>query len=302
MGDQDARPRIHVFGSANLDLVVRTPRFPAPGETLLGGPFETFPGGKGANQAVAAARMGGAVRFFGCVGGDAHGERLRGAMAAEGIDLAHLESRAEAATGVALITVAESGENHIVVAPGANALPDREWVRERADALCDCDLLLLQLEIPVEAVEAAIRLASAAGVRVLLNAAPARPLSAGALAALDTLLVNEIEHEVLGSPRVARLVTTLGERGARCVVGEAVTVQPSYPITPVDTTAAGDAFAGALAVCAGERDDPRWYLPRAAAAGALACTVAGAQTSLPSRAAVEALVGRTVPSGTDSHP
>lgn len=288
-GNDHPRPRINVLGSANLDLVVRAPHFPAPGETILGGPFATFPGGKGANQAVAAARMGGEVRFFGCVGKDDHGAVLRAAMADEGIDLEHLEARVEAATGVALITVAAGGENHIVVAPGANALPDRAWVRERADSLCDCELLLLQLEVPALAVVEAIHIASNVGVRVMLNAAPAQALSPEALAALDTLLVNETEHRILGEPRVVRLVTTLGERGARCVAAT-TTDQPAFPVKAVDTTAAGDAFAGALAVCDGERDDPSWFLPRAAAAGALACTVAGAQTSLPRREEVETLV------------
>ncbi len=290
-GSDHPPPRINVFGSANLDLVVGTPHFPAPGETILGGPFATYPGGKGANQAVAAARMGGEVRFFGCVGGDENGEVLRGAMAREGIDLEHLETRGEAATGVALITVAEGGENHIVVAPGANALPDRAWVRERADSLCDCELLLLQLEVPVDAVEEAIHVASGAGVRVVLNAAPAQAVSGEALAALDTLLVNETEHRLLGEPKVARLVTTLGERGARCIAATS-TDQPAFPIEAVDTTAAGDAFAGALAVCVSERDDPGWFLPRAAAAGALACTLPGAQSSLPRREEVEALLTR----------
>jgi ribokinase len=282
-------PRICVFGSANLDLVVRTPHFPAPGETILGGPFATFPGGKGANQAVAAARMGGEVCFVGCLGEDGNGERLASGLRDEGIDISALEVRSEAATGVALITVAEGGENHIVVAPGANSLPTRAWVRERSELFTDTDLLLLQLEIPIEAVEEAIGIASAAGVPVVLNAAPACSVSAEALAALDTLLVNELEHAALGGPSVARLVTTLGKRGARCLDRELIE-QRAYPVQAVDTTAAGDAFAGALAVTRCERDDPEWFLPRCAAAGALACTTAGAQTSLPTRDSVEAMV------------
>lgn len=290
-----ASPRLCLVGSANLDLVVQAPRFPRPGETLLGGPFATYPGGKGANQAVAAARLGAQVDFLGCVGDDDGGRSLLRVFAAEGVDTDSLEVRAGATTGVGVITVDPSGENHIVVAPGANGLPDAAWVEARADAIRRADALLLQLEIPLEANLRAARIARAAGVPVFLNAAPAAQLPGEFLALVDTLVVNQHEYELMGQPAVPRLVVTFGKGGARCIDRAAdgtITSdlrQASFGVEVVDTTAAGDAFCAAFATAWAAGEEPRDCLSWGTAAGALACCVAGAMPALPRRQAVRAM-------------
>lgn len=287
-------PRLCVLGSVNLDLVVQAPRFPRPGETLLGGPFETFAGGKGANQAVAAARLGADVRFLGCVGDDDGGRHARAAFAEAGVEISDLETRPELHTGIGVITVTPDGENHIVVAPGANYELDAAFAERHADTIRAADALLLQLEIPLEANVAAARIAHRAGVPVVLNAAPAAPLPDELLGHLHTLIVNQHEFEELGRPAVPRLVITYGKGGAVChdldAGGQArETRQASFPVEPVDTTAAGDAFCAAATVAALEDQDPAHWLAVGTAAGALACTVAGAIPALPTRAAVEEL-------------
>ena len=287
-------PQLCVLGSINLDLVIQSPHFPQPGETVLGGPFESFAGGKGANQAVAAARLGAQVRFLGCVGDDEGGRAARAALVEAGVDTSGLETRDAFHTGIGVITVAPTGENHIVVAPGANHSMDAAWVQSHADAIRSSDALLLQLEIPLDANRAAASIAQEAGVPVFLNAAPAAPIPDDFLARVHTLIVNQVEYDELGRPDVPRLVVTLGKDGAVCwdqdADGQArETRQPSYPIDPVDTTAAGDAFCAAACVAALEQDDPADWLSFGTAAGALACTLAGAIPALPAREAVEAL-------------
>ena len=287
-------PRLCVLGSVNLDLVIQTPRFPQPGETVLGGPFETFAGGKGANQAVAAARLGAEGRFLGCVGDDDGGRSARAAFSEAGVRTEGLETRPDLHTGIGVITVSPEGENHIVVAPGANHAMDAAWVQRHADTIRAADALLLQLEVPLEANRAAAQLARAAGVPVILNAAPAAPLPEDFLAAVHTLIVNQLEFEEMGRPAVPRLVVTYGKAGAVCFdrddQGQArETRQASFPVEPVDTTAAGDAFCAAATVASLEQAHPRDWLPFGTAAGALACTVVGAIPALPSREAVEAL-------------
>src|SRR5262245_51902433 len=173
-----------------MDLVIRTERFPEPGETLLAGPFASHPGGKGANQAVAAARLGGRVAMIGCVGADAHGDELRASAEREGVDLRSVRRERTHPTGVALITVDARGENHILVAPGANASVGARDVEGARAAIAGARALLMQLEIPLEAVEHAARIARDEGVLVLLNAAPARELRSELLALVDVLVVN----------------------------------------------------------------------------------------------------------------
>jgi ribokinase len=300
--------RLAVLGSVNMDLVVRTPRFPLPGETLLGHGFRTVPGGKGANQAVAARRLGAEVSLVGRVGDDGFGQALHAGLAREGVDTAQLTVTPGESTGVALITVEDGGENTILVVPGANARVSPEDVDAACVALEGASALLLQLETPLPAVQRAVERASARGVRVLLNAAPAQPLPASLLAQVDVLVVNETEAALLAGTASSRavpeedartllgagarsVVVTLGREGALLVGrdGRRLTV-PGFPVRAVDTTAAGDAFVGAFAVALAEGRAERDALVRGCAAGALAVTREGAQPSLPMREKVEAFL------------
>lgn len=274
-----------VLGSANLDLVATTDRLPAPGETVLGDSYAEYPGGKGLNQAVAAARSGAATRFVGAVGRDPAAEVLLEVLRADRIGHDTVR-RVDAPTGRALIEVDARGENSIVVVPGANALVV-------ADAVPPATVLLAQLEVPVETVLAAFGAAS--GIRIL-NPAPARDLPAELLACCDVVVPNEHELELLGGPDrllgagAAALVVTLGAAGARVITADGEHQVSPFAVDPVDTTGAGDAFCGGLAarLAAGDRllDAVRW----AAAAGALATTVTGAVPAQPRAADIERLL------------
>jgi len=293
----------------NMDLVVRTPRIPTPGETVLGGAYRTFPGGKGANQAVAASRMGAAVTLIGCIGTDPHGQKLRAALEAERLDLSRVITRPDEATGLALITVTEAGENTIVVSPGANATLTAMDIEAAAAAITGADVLLVQLEVPNAAVVAAVQAARAAGVVVILNAAPARVLGVDVLRSVDVLVVNRPEAAILlgMDPSIdpARLTLRLPELGPATVIltqgahgailahkGRPRRV-PSVPVQAIDSVGAGDAFCGALAASWGPvhaaskaRGADEFKLVelaviRAAVSGALATTKPGAMPSLP---------------------
>jgi len=291
---------IVVVGSLNMDLVVRAPRHPQPGETILGGDFRTFPGGKGANQAVAAARLGAAVQMIGRVGADAFGDALLQTLAQDGVDTRHVQRDQEAPTGVALITLNAAGQNAIVVAPEANARVTPQDVVAAAAAFAGAAVLLLQLECPLPAVAQAIELAKQHGAQVVLNPAPAQPLDAALLAQVDYLLPNQNELALLTGlddlrPAVRRLqavgvrriVMTLGEEGVLVVEGDSEVHIPAHGVTVVDTTAAGDAFAGAFAVALLEGHATYQAAAWGNAAGALAVTRAGAQPSLPRRDELE---------------
>ncbi|MFY1627033.1 ribokinase [Micromonospora sp. WMMD723] len=290
--------RIVVVGSANMDVVGAGPTLPRPGETVLGSHFVMVPGGKGANQAIAAARAGAACTFLGALGSDSFGVTLRARITAAQVDATHLRV-VYGASGVALVMVNAAGENAILVTPGANAaftaLTDAEL-----SAVRGADVLVAQLEIPVETVTEAAVAARAAGTRVILNAAPARQVPAELLAAVDLLVVNETEaHLLTGRGRddpgallalVPRAVLTLGGGGAWYVERDVPAVHvPAVAVDVVDTTAAGDAFTGALAVGWGEGrpvvDAVRW----AAAAGAACVRRLGASVALPERAEIDAL-------------
>ncbi len=302
---------IIVVGSLNMDLVVRSPRHPLPGETLLGSDFQTFPGGKGANQAVAAARVGGIVSMVGRVGNDDFGTALLQNLATNGVDAVHVRRDDEAATGVALITVAANGQNTIVVAQGANGQVVPNDVVAARDLFGDGDVLLLQLEIPVPAVARAVEAARKRGTRVVLNPAPAQPLDGALLKQVDVLVPNQSELGLLTGMTVESIedvtaaayalraqgvnnvIVTLGGDGVLVLDEMNVSHLPPYDADVVDTTAAGDAFVGAFAVALGRGgtlvEAARW----GNAAGALAVTRAGAQPSLPSRAEVEQMLART---------
>ncbi len=303
------RPAIAVVGSLNMDLVFHTPTLPTAGQTVLGESAATFAGGKGANQAVAAARAGGRVSLIGCVGNDNYGSQLRMGLDAEGIDIAHVLVRPQAATGMAMIAVNPAGDNMIIVAPGANATLSQQDVRQAVDPIADADVLLLQLEIPLPAIVQAITIARHTETRVVLTPAPAQPLSAELLQEIDFLVPNETEAAVLGNARptdwrtaeqVARDIARQGARSVAITLGKLGAVlwhedqfvgQVSFAVDAVDTTAAGDAFVGAFAVALAEGRQPAEALRWGTAAGALATTHSGAQPSLPTREEIEFLLG-----------
>jgi ribokinase len=276
----DGAPRITVVGSANIDLVARCARLPRPGETIGDATLSRVPGGKGANQAVAAARLGARVSFVGRVGRD---DLVLRALELDGVDVSGV-SRDEGESGVALIVVDEDGETTIVVAPGANARLGPGDV-----AIGEADAVICQLEIPAEAVNAAARAARATGAFLCLNAAPAR----GALTVEpDLLVVNRLEYEEAGGHR-GLTALTLGAEGA-CLLQDGVEIAraPAPRVRAVDGTAAGDAFCAALVVSLLEGRERAAALGRACAAGALTATRAGALPSLPTAAEVDDLLGR----------
>jgi ribokinase len=295
---------IVVFGSVNVDFVTRVPRIPRPGETVLGPGYAVIPGGKGANQALAARRAGAAVVMAGAVGRDPFADIGLSMLVRDGVDCARV-ARVEAPTGAAFISVDEAGENAIVVASGANAAASAGTLDGLA--LSARDTLLLQREVPEAQAERAARLARAAGARVVLNAAPAGAVSPALLEALDVLVVNEHEVAVVGASlgiageagdiaqaidarHGVATVVTLGAAGAVGWTGGVRRVVPALPVSVVDTTAAGDTFCGAFAAALDGGFGFTLALARAAAAGSLACTVAGAQTSIPWRDAIDAAV------------
>ncbi|HET8985914.1 MAG TPA: ribokinase, partial [Trueperaceae bacterium] len=307
-------PRVLVVGSINLDMRVQVEVLPEPGATVLGTGLATGPGGKGANQAVAAARVGGAVSFVGSVGSDDAGTSLRAALEADGVSTTGLRVT-PGPSGLAIIEVDAAGQNRIVVIPGANGAVTPESLDEKVVA--GADVVLLQLEVPLATVRRAAAMGRAAGALVVLNAAPATPLSAEDLADVDVLVVNEVEatamlaglgmangdaapaHEIDGSMAAASLiglvpavVVTLGANGAawaaRGAAGWPVRhsslragTQPAFLVTTVDTTGAGDTFVGALGVRLWAGEDMPSAIRYASAAAALATTRVGAQEAAP---------------------
>jgi ribokinase len=297
-------PVVLVAGSANLDFVVRAPHIPAPGETVLGGAFQTFAGGKGANQAVACARAGGvATHMLLALGDDAFAAPIEASLQGAGVTL-HTVRPSGVATGSAFICVDDQAENAITVAPGANAC----LTAVHLPPLPGYSHLLMQLEIPLEAVTAYALAAQAAGVQVVLNAAPAQPLPPDLLAAVDVLVVNEGELRTLAGLQgstpgsvaecMAQLpcpvvVVTLGVRG--CVVrqGGSYLVQTGFTVHAVDTTGAGDTFCGALVAALAQQTPMALALRQASAAAALACTQMGAQSSVPTAQAVATFLAQS---------
>lgn len=306
-----------VVGSANMDLVVATPTLPRPGETVLGDGFLAVPGGKGANQAVAAARAGAQCHFLGAVGLDAFGDELKGCLAAAGVGLDGLR-RVTGPSGVALIAVDAAAENLIVVAPGANSQLTDLDAGDR-ELIAGCDVLLCQLEIPPETVAEAAAAAHAGRTTFILNAAPARALPEELLALVDVLVVNQTEAAVLAGldggratgaalapqnnvpellsgllAHVPRVVLTLGAAGAAYADRDGLRLEVGAPpVDAVDTTAAGDAFTGALAVAWALGRPVEEALRWACAAGAACAQRRGASSSLPTEAEIDALYHRT---------
>ncbi len=286
---------ILVAGSANIDFVTRVQHIPAPGETVLGGSYSVSGGGKGANQAVACARAGGKVAFLGALGQDPFAETLRASLRESGAQ--DLSVPLELPTGAAFISVSEAGENAITVASGANAglMPDM------LPELTGFTHLVMQLEIPLPTVLAFAQAARAAGVRVILNAAPAAELPPELLGSVDLLVVNEGELAALVGPghvreqlrRAARLgpaqvIVTLGAEGSLALDAQTFITVPALPVAVLDTTGAGDTYVGALVTALSEGAALPQAMRFAGTAAALACTRPGAQPSMPTRAETEA--------------
>mgnify|MGYP005838900263 CR=1 FL=1 len=301
-------PRVVVVGSSNTDMVVKAPRIPRPGETVLGGRFVMAAGGKGANQAVAAARLGAQVTLVARLGRDMFGRETLGNLQREGIDTSFLAWDDSAPSGIALIVVSQEGENAIAVAPGANGELTPADVERAEGSIAAADVVLLQLEVPMAAVRRTAELAARHGVRVILNPAPAAPVPREVLQRVDLLTPNEHEAGLLsavepegaeGAERAARallrqgvraLAMTLGGRGALWARAGEMELVPAFRVEPVDTTGAGDAFNGALACAWAGGQELRQAVRYANAAAALATTVMGAQPSLPTAEQVEELL------------
>ena len=293
--------KIIVIGSSNVDMVVRTSHLPAPGETILGGEFFMNQGGKGANQAVAIKRLGGNLIFMAKLGNDVLGRQSVGYFKKEGIDTRYIALDEDSASGVALISVDDHAENSIVVASGANMLLNEQDVDKMLEEMCEGDILLMQLEIPLQTVEYAARKAFGKGVKVVLNPAPARSLPKELFRHLYMVTPNRIEAEMLTGIKIANdadvekvaeeicamgvknVIITLGSKG--CLIREeGVSYRiDAFKVEPIDTTAAGETFNGALCVGLSEGMDLKQAAVMASKASSIAVTRMGAQSSIPYR-------------------
>ena len=263
------KPKIVVVGSSNTDMIIKVPHIPKPGETILGGKFSTASGGKGANQTVAAARSGGDVTLIACLGKDMFGEKALQGFVEDGINVDNIKTDPKEPSGVAEIFVDENGENSIAVASGANLNLSPQDVRKVKGVIANSDILLMQLEIPVDTVRTAAKIARKNGVKVILNPAPAQKLEDDLLQNISIITPNEIEAEMLTGIKVndnasakqaadillkkgiETVIITLGQRGAFYVTSKASKLISGFQVKAVDATAAGDTFNGALAVALG---------------------------------------------------
>ena len=302
------KPKLLVVGSSNTDMVIKGAHLPRPGETILGNSFFMNPGGKGANQAVAAARLGGNVTFICKTGNDIFGRQSIELFEEEGINTSHLLSDPKNPSGVALITVDENAENCIVVASGANATLSPADLQKLKHVIEESRIVLMQLEIPLETVEFVAKTAAAHGVRVLLNPAPACNLSDDLLKCISIITPNKTEAEMLTGVKVKNItsareaaqiisdrgvdtvIITLGANGALILHEGEFTHVPAVPVKAIDTTAAGDVFNGALAVSLAESDDIIAATTLACKAAAISVTRMGAQSSVPFKKEVDAFV------------
>lgn len=292
---------ILVIGSSNTDMVIQTKEFPAPGETILGGHFFMNPGGKGANQAVAAQRLGGKVSFLGKIGNDVFGNQAKQLLKDEGIDVSHVCVDMERPSGVALITVNSLGENSIVVASGSNGSLSRKNIEQAISEIERSEIILIQLEIPLETVEYVVEIASKISKKVILNPAPANKLADSLLRKLYMITPNETEAEILTGIRVTNeesalqaaqnlrdrgveiAIITMGAAGAFVLSNEYKGMISSPKVKAIDTTAAGDTFNGALVVAISEKKQLRQAIEFACKAASISVTKLGAQSSIPYR-------------------
>ncbi len=309
---------IIVFGSINMDLVTKTPRLPAAGETITGYNFFTAGGGKGANQAVAAARLGIPTQMIGRVGGDEFGRQLLADLQAAGVQTDGVLVDETTSSGVAVITVNNGGENNIIIIPGANGQLNETDVERLSSQLPGAAALLMQLEIPMPVVQLAAQAAQQAGVPVILDPAPAQTIPAELYPLVDIITPNQLEaSQLVGFPvdreeaaaqatvelrqrGVGSAIAKLGDRGVLCATAEETFFVPAFSVQAVDTVAAGDAFNGALAVALAEGRPLREAVVWGAAAGALSAMKAGAQPSLPDRKTFEAFLKERGVSGVRS--
>lgn len=304
------RPKILVVGSFMMDLVVRTPRAPEEGETIIGSNFSRFPGGKGANQAVAASRLGANVFMAGKLGEDDSGEKMLEALHRENVATEHVRRNKEAATGMGFVTLDQHGNNRIIVIPGANLCYDLDDLATLEELIPEMDIIMLQLEMDLNVVKEAAKMGAKHNVPVLLNPAPAQKLDDEFLEMVTYLTPNETESEILtGIPvidlisaekaakkLVARgpkcVVITLAEKGAVLATKDTFIHVPGFPVTPVDTVAAGDAFNGAFALAIAQALPLKNVLRIANAVGALTVSREGAIPSLPTKEEVEAFMAK----------
>ncbi|RCX08673.1 ribokinase [Anaerobacterium chartisolvens] len=299
--------KIIVIGSLNMDLVVNTPRIPNLGETIHGEGFMTAPGGKGANQAVAASRLGGEVTMAGCVGGDIFGDSLINNLAANGVNTENIMRIKEVPTGIAVIVV-KDGDNFIILDSGANYSVTPEWIDSLEPVIRSCDIMLLQLEIPMASVRKAVQAAKRNGVKVLLNPAPAASLDDGLLSQIDIITPNESECGIITGlsiksvqdaekgieyflqKGVKQVVVTLGSKGVIYNNEDKILYKPVHEVKVIDTTAAGDSFSGALAVALTDNKSIDRAVDFANTVGSLTVTKRGAQVSLPMLEEVERFI------------
>lgn len=300
--------RLVVLGSVNADHVLRVPHFPRPGETLTGNSYQVVPGGKGANQAVAAARLGAPVSFIARIGDDAIGQQMRQGFEQDGIDVSAVELDETLPTGIAIIYVSDEGENSIGISAEANGALSPAMVKRHEAMIADAHTLLLQLEVPLESVFEAAKLARSHGTRVVLNPAPARPLPAELLALVDLITPNQTEAELLTGVKVSDeasaaqaaarfhqmgisdVMITLGSQGVYCSNARQQQLIPGFRVEAVDTTAAGDTFNGALLAAELAGADFNAAVRFAHGAAALSVTKFGAQSSIPSKVEVDAFL------------
>ena len=300
--------RLVVLGSVNADHVLRVPHFPRPGETLTGHSYQVVPGGKGANQAVAAARLGAPVSFIARIGDDAIGQQMRQGFEQDGIDVSAVELDETLPTGIAIIYVSDEGENSIGISAEANGALSPAMVKRHEAMIADAHTLLLQLEVPLESVFEAAKLARSHGTRVVLNPAPARPLPAELLALVDLITPNQTEAELLTGVKVSDeasaaqaaarvhqmgisdVMITLGSQGVYCSNARQQQLIPGFRVEAVDTTAAGDTFNGALLAAELAGADFNVAVRFAHGAAALSVTKFGAQSSIPSKVEVDAFL------------
>lgn len=300
--------RLVVMGSVNADHVLRVPHFPRPGETLTGHSYQVVPGGKGANQAVAAARLGAPVSFIARIGDDAIGQQMRQGFEQDGIDVSAVELDETLPTGIAIIYVSDEGENSIGISAEANGALSPAMVKRHEAMIANAHTLLLQLEVPLESVFEAAKLARSHGTRVVLNPAPARPLPAELLALVDLITPNQTEAELLTGVKVtdeasaalavdrfhqmgiSDVMITLGSQGVYCSNARQQQLIPGFRVEAVDTTAAGDTFNGALLAAELAGADFNAAVRFAHGAAALSVTKFGAQSSIPSKIEVDAFL------------